>query len=123
MASAVLMHDLQGLPNFDVSNVTGIASKWKRWRRAFELYATGKGIEDAAQAKALLLHTAGMDVQDIFFTLLEGTGENVYAKALNALDKYFEPQANVPYERSVFRNMAQFSHETVEQYITRYITR
>ncbi|XP_078309584.1 uncharacterized protein LOC144617972 [Crassostrea virginica] len=119
MASAVLMHDLQGLPNFDVSNVTGIASKWKRWRRAFELYATGKGIEDAAQAKALLLHTAGMDVQDIFFTLPEGTGENVYAKALNALDKYFEPQANVPYERSVFRNMAQFSHETVEQYITR----
>ena len=68
MASAVLMHDLQGLPNFDVSNVTGIASKWKRWRRAFELYATGKGIEDAAKAKALLLHTAGMDVQDIFFT-------------------------------------------------------
>ena len=66
MASAVLMYDLQGLPNFDVSNVTGIASKWKRWLRAFELYGTGKGTENAAQEKALLLHRAGMDVQDIF---------------------------------------------------------
>lgn len=107
------------LPHFDVSDVTGIASKWQRWRRAFELYATGKGIEGAAQAKALLLHTAGMDVQDIFFTLPEGTGDNVYAKALNALDKYFKPQANVPYERSVFRSMAQSTQETIEQYITR----
>ena len=47
---------------FDVSNVTGIASKWKRWRRAFEHIATGKGIEDAAQAKALLRHTAAENV-------------------------------------------------------------
>lgn len=94
--AGVLMHDLHGLPHFDVSDVTGIASKWQRWRRAFELYATGKGIEGAAQAKALLLHTAGMDVQDIFFTLPEGTGDNVYAKALNALDKYFRPKQMFP---------------------------
>ena len=118
MVSAFLMHDLQGLRNFDVSNVTGIASKWERWRQGFELYAKGKGIEDAAHAKVLLLQTAGMDVQDIFFTLPECTVENVNAKGLNALGKYFEPQAKVPYERSVFRNMAQYSHETVEQYIS-----
>lgn len=67
----------------------------EKWRQAFELYAIGKGIEVAAQAKTLLLHTKGMDVQDIFFTLPEGTGEIVYAKALNALNEYSEPQSNV----------------------------
>ncbi|XP_061195212.1 uncharacterized protein K02A2.6-like [Saccostrea echinata] len=117
--ASVLVPDVQGIPNFDVADVTGIASKWKRWRRAFELYAKGKGVKEADQAKALLLHTAGMDVQDIFFTLPEGEGEDEYAKAVNALDNYFKPQANVPYERSVFRSMAQLEHETIEQYITR----
>ena len=92
--ASVLMHDLQGLPHFDASYVTSIASNGK-WRQAFELYAIGKGIEVAAQAKTLLLHTKGMDVQDIFFTLPEGTGEIVYAKALNALNEYSEPQSNV----------------------------
>lgn len=47
--ASVLMHDMHGLPNFDVSDVTGIASKWQRWRLSFELYATGKGIDGAAQ--------------------------------------------------------------------------
>lgn len=27
--AGVLMHDLHGLPHFDVSDVTGIASKWQ----------------------------------------------------------------------------------------------
>jgi hypothetical protein len=58
-------------------------------------------------------------VQDIFFTLPEGEGDDVYDKAVNALDNYFKPQANVPYERSVFRSMAQSENETIEQYITR----
>ena len=49
-----------------------------------------------------MLHTAGLSVQDIFFTLDEGTGENNFLKAKDALDKYFKPQANVPYERLCF---------------------
>ena len=41
-----------------------------------------------------MLHTAGLSVQDIFLTLDEGTGENNYLKAKDALDKYFKQQAN-----------------------------
>ena len=48
----------------------------------------GKGVKHADQKKALMLHTAGLSVQDIFFTLDEGTGENNYLKAKDALDKY-----------------------------------
>ena len=35
------------------------------------------------------------------------------------MDKYFKPQANVPYERLCFREMSQLPSETVEQFVTR----
>ena len=66
-----------------------------------------------------MLHTAGLSVQDIFFTLDEGTGENNYLKAKDALDSNFKPQANVPYERLCIREMSQLPSETVEQFVTR----
>ena len=64
-------------------------------------------------------HTAGLSVQDIFFTLDKETGENNYLKAKDMLDKYFKPQANVPYERLCFREMSQLPSETVEQFVAR----
>ena len=66
-----------------------------------------------------MLHTAGLSVQDIFFTLDNGTGENNYLRLKDALNKYFTPQVNVPYERLCFREMSQLPSETVEQFVTR----
>ena len=43
----------------------------------------------------------------------------MYDQAKKTLEKYFNPQSNVPYERLLFRNMAQNESETIEQYITR----
>ena len=117
--SSVFLRDVGGLAPFDCSDTAGISARWERWLRAFELFADGKGVKHADQKKALMLHTAGLSVQDIFFTLDEGTGENNYLKAKDALDKYFKPQANVPYERLCFREMSQLPSETVEQFVTR----
>ena len=61
-----------------------------------------------------------MSVQGIFFTLPEEIkGASSYVKAVNALNKHFKPQANVPYERLVFRETKQSMSETIEQYVTR----
>ena len=118
--AAKLLTDVHGLGPFDCSDSSGIAARLERWLRAFELFAEGKGITNHGQKKALLLHTAGMSVQDIFFTLPEETeGTNCFVKAISALNKHFKPQANVPYERLVFRETKQSVSETVEQYITR----
>ncbi|XP_068703709.1 uncharacterized protein [Montipora foliosa] len=117
--SSVFLRDVGGLAPFRCSDTAGISARWERWPRAFELFADGKGVKHADQKKALMLHTAGLSVQDIFFTLDEGTGENNYLKAKDALDKYFKPQANVPYERLCFREMSQLPSETVEQFVTR----
>ena len=113
--STVYLSDTQVLKPFDCSETAGISARWERWLRAFELFATGKGVKNADQKKALLLHIAGLDVQDIYFTLEEEGGSDNSRKATATLNKYFKPQANVPYERLCFRETSQLANETVEQ--------
>ena len=63
---AMALTDIVTIQLLETAETLSIAARWKRWMRALELYADGKGIIDAAQKKALLLHKAGMAVQDIF---------------------------------------------------------
>ena len=108
---SVFLSDAQGLKPFDCSETAGISARWERWLRAFQLFATGKGVKNVDQKKALLLHTAGLNVQDIYFTLTEEGGSDSYEKAKANLNKYFKPQANVPYERLCFRETSQLANE------------
>ena len=71
----------------DCTDTAGISVRWERRLRAFELLADGKGIKNADQKTALMLHTAGLSVQDIFLILDEGTGENSYLKAKDILSR------------------------------------
>ena len=105
---------------FDCSETAAaIFARWERWLPASELFATGKGVKNTGQKKALLLHTAGLDVQDIYFMLEEEGGSDNYRKTTATLKKYFKPQANFPYERLCFRETSQLANETVGQFVTR----
>ena len=97
--SCVFLRDVGGLAPFDCSDTAGISARWERWLLAFELFADGKGVKHADQNK----------------------DQNNYLKAKDAVDKYFKPQANVPYERLCFREMSQLPSKTVEQFVTRPI--
>ena len=79
--------------------------RWKRWKRAFNLYITGKGVSDDAKKRAVFLHVAGMDVQEIYFTLA-GEHASCFAATVKVLDDYFAPKTNVPFERHLFRQIA-----------------
>lgn len=63
-----------------------------------------KGIVEDRQKAALLLHTAGHEVQDLYYTLA-GPEEELsdYKNFVELLDSYFVPKVNVPFERHVFR--------------------
>ena len=55
--------------------------------KTFQFYVDGRGITTVTRKKALLLHCAGMDVQDIIETLTdpgapEGGTDNGYLAAL-----------------------------------------
>ena len=90
--------EINPVANFNV-NGDKLSQCWVRWHRSFELYATGKAITDKKQKKALLLHCAGLDVQDIFFTLEEEEGDDDYAKCVATLKKYFSSKVNFSVER------------------------
>ena len=88
------------------SDPSSMGTEWKRWLRSFQLYADGKGLIIQAhkddykiQQRALLLHSAGPDVQDIFDVLTDTGGPKDYQKTKDALNNHFVPQVNIPYER------------------------
>ena len=58
-------------------------------------------------------------MQDIYDTLPPEEDGDAYVKALTALNKYFTPRTNIPYERSVFRRTEFNPGETVASYVTR----
>jgi hypothetical protein len=103
-----------------------VGTRWTRWLNSFELFVDSQGIlisegsdKNKQRRRAQLLHYAGPDVQDIFYTL-ENTGEaNDYAAAVNALNAYFAPKVNSAYARHTFRQLQQNADETVLQFASR----
>ena len=89
--ASVYLSDAHRLKPFDCSETAGISTRWKRWLRAFELFATSKAVKNVDQEKALLLRSAGLNVQDIYFTLTEEGGLDSNQKAKATLNKYFKP--------------------------------
>ena len=120
-------NDNNRIKTFDCfGNLESMGLRWKRWLSGFELFADGKGLIVAADSvtvkqrrRALLLHLAGPDVQDIFATLPD-TGEATdYKKAVDALNLYFIPAVDITYARHCFRKLSQAPGETVRQFATR----
>ena len=121
MATPILQ-DIGGISPFEIGERTTLGIRWTRWLRSFELFSDGRGVKDDKQKTALLLHSAGIDVQDIFYTFIvpdPGEGETVYGIAKGLLDKYFKPKANVTLERSQCINISQQANESMDRYITR----
>jgi hypothetical protein len=67
--------------------------------------------------RALLLHYAGEDVNEIFDTLTD-TGED-FATAKLKLKEYFAPKKNTEYEVHRFRQAKQSPEETIDSFHTR----
>ena len=80
---------------------------------SLELYTDGKGLiinEGTTAAtkqrrRAMLLHLAGPDEQEIFTTLTETGDATNYASAVEALNAYFVPQVNSAFSRQTFRRI------------------
>ena len=91
--------------------------RWPQWLTSFELFADGKGllvVDDTPAAplqfrKALLLHHAGPDVQDIFSTLHNAGRRADYDAAVIARNNIFFP----------FHALLQRQGETVQPFATR----
>ena len=62
------------------------------------IYLTSKGVTSDKQ-KVALIHTGGIDFQDVYYTLVSETEEKAFAETIKTLDDYFTPKANATFER------------------------
>ena len=54
-----------------IGNITSLGPRWQWWKTAFQFFIDDKGVTDPKQKRALLLHSPGMDVQEVYSTLEE----------------------------------------------------
>ncbi|KAK3890348.1 hypothetical protein Pcinc_005726 [Petrolisthes cinctipes] len=92
-------------------------TRWKKWIKTFQFYLEATGVNSQGQRRALLLHVAGPEVQEIFSTLPDPL--DTLDLVVAALENYFSPQVNIKYERVLFRQVKQESGETTDSYVTR----
>ena len=112
--------ELGGLCDFDPKgDPTTLCARWKKWKRAFNLYVKSKGVTEEEQKVALLLHTGGMDLQEVYYSLVPEERDLTLKESLKVLDDHFVPSVNVPFERHLFRQLEQGTEETVDQFVCR----
>ena len=77
----------------------------------FQYFLVAKGVVNDTQKKALLLHRAGTEVQELYKMLMNpGTDEfqedsaTEYEKTVRTLNTYVVTKLNEPYERRVQKN-------------------
>eukprot|EP00794_Sanderia_malayensis_P010468 gene10468-biopygen7634 len=73
-------------------------------------------IKDDTQKRAMLLHYAGPDVDEIFDTLQDTGKDKDYKKAVDKLNDYFKPKTNTTYEVFNFRQAKQNHGESLDNF-------
>ena len=119
--------EIKGISPFECEgNSSALAPRWKKWLQSFQYFLVAKGVVNDVQKKALLLHTAGIEVQELYETLTDPGADTFeedtateYEKTVRTLNAYFVTKLNESYERHVFRSMTQQDGETVDQFIAR----
>ena len=112
--------EIQGISAFECKgNSSALAPRWKKWLQSFQYFLVAKRVVNDAQKKALPLHTAGIEVKELYETLTNPGTDNFeedtateYEKTVHTLNAYFLTKLNEPYERHVFRSMTQQDGET-----------
>ncbi len=112
------MFQLQAVAPFSVSSEN--TTLGERWVQSLEYYLAASNITDGAWKRAVLLHSAGPEVQDLFLTFTD-TGDT-YESALTKFTEYFAPKKNISFERHLFRQTIQEPGESIESFVTRLQT-
>lgn len=104
-----------------MGNEAGI--EWERWMRSFGIALSLKRNLDAETKSAFLLHSAGTEVQEIFYyhcdAEAEGNEDDVYKKTVSKLNSYFLKKINRTVDRNKFFQLSQGPDERIEHFVIR----
>ncbi|XP_052758219.1 uncharacterized protein K02A2.6-like [Galleria mellonella] len=116
---------LSSIENFDCEgDPSSLGLRWERWKRALDIYLLATGTEDSLKKRAILLHTGGFALQDVYYNLPGAhvditDSSDVFKIAIEKLDEYFSPKQSYVYERHLFRLMKQESEEKFDKFLIR----
>ena len=111
--------DLSPPPPFDVySQPNGVSRRWEKYVKTVRIYLAAKGINAGGRQRAILLHCAGSDIQDIAETNLTDTGADLNT-LVSKFSEYFSSRNNVVFERYEFRQCIQGEDEDIDSWHTR----
>ncbi|CAN8021720.1 unnamed protein product [Ixodes persulcatus] len=117
-----------------------VGTRWRKWVTRFRNFLVACNITAPGRSKAMLLHYAREDANDIFESLCDTTVgaapwtssspstttagtpavvANEFERAIGALTLHFQPRCNVEHERLLFRQERQLENESVATYHTR----
>ena len=94
-----------------------VAHRWERYVKSVKIYLAAKGINAAPRQRAILLHCAGSNVQDIAENNITDTGTD-FTTLIGKLTKYFAAQNNIVFEQYQFRLCTQLEGERVDSWYT-----
>lgn len=119
-------------------NESSCAMKWHAWIRGFEVFLKANQIENDGEKHSLLLHYAGIKVQEVYFNLPQansntneenqfgpwagGYGEqstSLYSETIAKLQEFFAPKRSSTYEKNVLRQMKQLPGERIDVFVMR----
>lgn len=70
---------LSSLEKFDCDGEPGsVGLRWEKWKRAFHIFLEAANIEKEETKKATLLHTGGLGLQKIFYSIPRAQGSGGY---------------------------------------------
>ena len=119
---AVCLSGLTGPAAFDtVGEPATLSQRWRIWKDEFELFVAASGVADPTQQRALLLHSAGPGVREIFRSIPDETkgGTKDYKKAMDSLTDYFQLKKNIPKARQNFLALKPLPGERINNFVTR----
>ena len=61
----------------------------------------------------------GLELQEVYYTLVEETEEKTFTECVQILDGQFATQINITFERHLFRQLEQKTNESVDQFVSR----
>ena len=112
------------IPIFDCDDPSNLGLRWQNWIKRLENYFSCSETAIAPELKkSRLLHYAGQGVHELYEATNPVTDEDkqadVYAKAKFRLEKIFNPERNMHFERFTFRQTVQRPDENIDQFYTR----
>ncbi|XP_039444976.1 uncharacterized protein K02A2.6-like [Culex pipiens pallens] len=114
-----------GMVPFDPDDSASVSTRWKKWKRMFEIFLDVNNVQLPSRKKSYLLHCAGESVQDIYVSLVGEQeppvpdGSDLYKEAIRVLDEHFLPMKCLPQERHIFRNLEQGPDEKISRFVLR----